>query len=182
MGVAFFLVVRRAILRRAADPNASSIALTQTYQPANGLFTAHYPADFAAKKVAEGSVVITRHTGMATDESVSLISVANPISDDPAEFSRITETEVQKKLGAKGGTFTIGDPRPAKCVTGAATHTGVERLSSYEPALGQTQRVWSCTFMAGGHAYKFGYWVMQSDAARERSLLRRIVEATEIAP
>jgi hypothetical protein len=109
-----------------------------------------------------------------------LISVAHPITDDPEEFSRITETEAQKRLAAKGGTFTIGDARPAKCVTSAATRAGVERVSTYQPLVGPMARSWSCTFIAGGHAYKLGYWAMQSEVAEARPLLRRIVEATEL--
>jgi hypothetical protein len=179
-GVAVVLVKREMQHAKATeDPRA--VPLTERYESANGLIAARYPADFAARRIAKGTIVLSRN-GLSGDEALALISVAEPITDDPTELSRILEIEAQKALAEKGGTYTFGDAEPAKCVAGAASHPGVQRIRNYRSSVGTEYTGWSCTFVAGGHAYKFSYLVPQARAASERPLLKRIMEATELKP
>jgi hypothetical protein len=176
-GVVF--LVRREVQHSKATADPRAVPLTERYESANGLIAARYPADFAARRIAKGTIVVSRN-GLSGDEAIGLISVADPITDDPAELSRILEVEAQKNLAEKGGTYTFGDPEPAKCVAGSASHPGVQRVRTYRSPLKVEYTGWSCTFVAGGHGYKFSYLVPEARAASERALLKRIMEATEL--
>mgnify|MGYP001269081764 CR=1 FL=1 len=105
--------------------------------------------------------------------------MANPITDDANELSRILEVETQKKIEAKGASYVAGEPGATHCVTSASSHAGVQRVSTYQ-LLGQSYRFWSCTFVAGGHGYRIGYVAALPNLASDRPLLKRIVEATEL--
>jgi hypothetical protein len=177
-GAVVFLV-RREIQHTKATGDPRAVPLTERYESANGLIAARYPADFAARRIAKGTIVLSRN-GLSGDEAIALVSVSDPITDDPVELSRILELEAQKALTEKGGTYTFGDPEPAKCVAGSASHPGVQRVRTYRSPLGNEYGGWSCTFVAGGHAYKFSSLVPQARAASERPLLKRIMEATEL--
>ena len=143
------------------------------------LWPAHYPADFAAKHIGEHGGVVTRVVGLS-EEGISLPSVTKPTTDDPGELSRMFEVEMQKSMEAKGGTYVAGEPGPTPCATDASSHAGVQRVSSYQ-LMGQDYRLWSCTFLAGGHGYRIGYVGSKTNLAPDRPLLKRMVEASEVA-
>jgi hypothetical protein len=174
-------LVKRELQHTRATEDPRAVPLTERYESANGLIAARYPADFAARRIAKGTIVVSRN-GLSGDEAIGLVAIADPITDDPAELSRILELEAQKTLAEKGGTYTFGDPESAKCVAGSASHPGVQRVRTYRSALGVEYSGWSCTFVAGGHGYKFSYLVPQGRDASERPLLKRIMEATELKP
>jgi hypothetical protein len=123
--------------------------------------------------------VVSRN-GLGGDEAIGLLAVANPITDDPAEISRILELEGQKALTAKGGTYTFGDPEPAQCISASGSHPGIRRGRTYVSLMGAAYGGSSCTFVAAGHAYKFSYLAPQSRIEQERPLLKRIMDATEL--
>jgi hypothetical protein len=181
MAGAVVFLVRREIRHAKATADPRAVPLTEHYESANGLITAHYPADFAARRVAKGSITVSRN-GLSGDEAVGLTSIAKPIADDPAELSRVLEMEVQKSLAEKGGTYTFGDPEPARCVAGSASHPGVQRVRTYRTALGIEYSGMTCTFVAGGHGYQFNYLAPQARITSERPLLKRIMDATELNP
>ena len=144
-------LVRREMRRVMMSQNPYAVPLSELYKSGNGLITAHYPADFAAQRLGEGAIVVSRHL-LGGEEGISLIAVNHPISDDAGELSRIMEVETEKALTTKGGTYVIGEPGPTQCVTSSANRAGVERVSTYRSPLGVAFRRWSCTFLAGGHA------------------------------
>jgi hypothetical protein len=178
-GAGIYLVVKRQFLLRAkrTDPN---VPLAQKYTSANGLITAHYPSDFAAKKIEQGSVLVSRNLGLGDDEAVVFTAIAQPITDDPHELARVLENAFEKGIRAKGGTVLIGEPRAGRCETNQAAYDGAETVGTYTIAPGPTITVWSCVFVAGGHGYKLSYLVPRSRITEEGPLLRRIVAAAEL--
>jgi hypothetical protein len=178
VGAGVFLAKREMMLRsRSTHPNAP---LTQQYRANSGLITAHYPSDFAAKNVAEGSLLVSRNLGLGEEEIVSVTAVSHPITDDVQELARVMQIAFEKTITSKGGTVTAGAPGPAKCETSEALHAGIEIVTTYQVALAATYTVWSCTFLAAGHGYKLAYFVPRERIREERPLLRRILAATEL--
>jgi hypothetical protein len=182
--VALFVVVAVFTVRRFqhrsshTDPN---VPLTQQYQPENRLFTVHYPVDFAAKRIDEGTVVVSRRISLIDDEAVTVAAVWQPISDDVNEFSRVLEHAFRKSIEEKGGHVSGGDPRPAKCPTSGALHDGIEIIDMYRIAGSESVTRWSCTFLAHGHGYKLTYAVGHDRIVEQRPLLERIIAATELS-
>jgi hypothetical protein len=175
----YFLAKRQLLLRaRRSDPN---VPLVQHYASANGLITAHYPSDFAAKKLEQGSVLVSRNLGLGDDEALVFTAIAEPITDDVRELARVLENAFEKGITGKGGTVSAGDPRPAKCETSQATYDGIETISMYSIPPGGTITVWSCVFVAGAHGYKLTYLVPRKRITEEGPLLRRIIAAAELS-
>jgi hypothetical protein len=179
-GAGVFFLVKRQALRRAkgSDPN---VPLAQKYTSANGLITAHYPSDFAAKKLEQGSVLVSRNLGLGDDEAVVFTAIAQPITDDPQELARVLENAFEKSIRAKGGSVLIGDPHPARCETNEASYDGAETVGTYTIAASPRVTVWSCVFVANGHGYKLAYLVPHTRITQEGALLRRIVASAELA-
>jgi hypothetical protein len=179
-GVGVFFLARHAMALRAkrSDPN---VAFAQHYTSANGLITAHYPSDFAAKKLEQGSVLLSRNLGLGDDEALVFTAIAQPITDDAQELARVLENAFEKGITSKGGTVSSGDPRPGKCETSDGSHTGVEQISTYSIPPSGTINVWSCVFVTGGHGYKLSYLVSRKRIPEEGPLLRRIMAAAELS-
>jgi len=72
---------------RAAKAAPLTSAFTESYATTNGLLTAHYPSDFAAKKLDDSTLVVSRNLGGGTDEVLTLAAVRSPITDDPHEVA-----------------------------------------------------------------------------------------------
>jgi hypothetical protein len=180
-GAGVFFLVKRQFLLRAAKRADPSVPLTQKYTSGNGLVTAHYPSDFAAKKLEQASVMLSRNLGLGNDEAVVFTAIGQPITDDPQELARVLEGAFEKSIRAKGGTVTVGESRAAKCETSLTAYSGVETVGTYNIPPGPTVDLWSCVFVTGGHGYKLSYLVAHGRSAEERPLLRRILAATELA-
>jgi hypothetical protein len=178
-GTGLYFIGKRAIALRAkrSDPN---VPLAQQYKSNNGLIIAHYPSDFAAKKLEQGSVMVSRNLGLGDDEAAVFTAIAQPITDDVQELARVLQSAFEKGITSKGGTVSAGSPRPAKCETSQAVYGGVETVSSYSLVPGASITVWSCVFVADGHGYKLSYLVPRSRIVEEGPLLRRIVAAAEL--
>jgi len=161
------LGVQKRIAKDKADLEAP---LTQKYPSENGLIVAHYPADFAAASRSEASLQVSRG---AHDDSILLVATGTPVSDDPAELSRVALKPILEAFGKKGSVATATEG-PATCLgspgystTGSASLT-LEKVDT-----------WSCTFVKEGRGYVF-FISVNKTYAEDMPLLKRIVEATEL--
>jgi hypothetical protein len=170
---------RRAMKAGTATVAPASVALSESYKTTNGLLTAHYPADFAAKRLDDATVMISRNLGDGTDEVVTFGAVPDPISDDPHEFGRILIDSLSKNVVAKGGTAQKGAERPTTCL---GTHAGVEVEITFTFDSGRPYDSKSCFFMMAKRGYELRYDVPRTRAAQDVPLLERIMDATELAP
>ncbi len=161
------------VRKYAADAKTSqaNVALSQKYEGPNGLLVAHYPADFAAQARGEDALQVSR-AGLR-DDSILLIAIKRPISNDPAELSRVVLKPILDAFAAKGSVTTKSEgagqclDRMGYKTEGVAT-VGVEDVIT-----------WSCTFMEGGHAYVF-FVSVNSLFEGDMPLAQRIVDATDI--
>jgi hypothetical protein len=177
VGIAIFAATRH--LQRRSSPTDPNAPLTQQYTPETGLFTAHYPSDFAVR-MESGSVILFRRGLLDDEEAVVVTAVAHPISDDARELARVMEVAFRKHMEGKGFRVMGGDLRPAKCPTSGALHDGIEIIDMYWMVESARVTTWSCTFLEHGRGYKLSYVVPRARVTEERPLLERIVGATEL--
>ena len=170
---------RRAMKAGAAAVDPASVALSQSYKTTNGLLTAHYPADFAAKSLDTATLMVSRNLGDGSDEVVTFGVVPDPITDDPHEFGRILLDSLSKNVTAKGGTTVKGAERAARCL---GSYPGEEVEVTFTFSSGNPYDSKSCFFMIGKRGYELRYDVPRSRAAHDVPLLERIIDATELAP
>ena len=170
---------RRAMKAGAAAVDPRSVVLSQSYKTTNGLLTAHYPADFAAKRLDDATLMVSRNLGDGSDEVVTFGAVPDPITDDPQEFGRILLDSLAKGVSAKGGTSQKGPVRPAKCL---GSYPGVEAEMTFTMAPGHPYDSKSCFFMIGKRGYELRYDVPRSHATQDLPLLERIIDSAELAP
>lgn len=159
---------RRSINR--TSPQAD--AFTQSYSTENALVTAHYPADFAAKKLSANSIILARNLQDGTDEAIAFTAVATPISDDLNEYARVVLNAEVK--GLQGYTETS-----KKQSTCGAGHPSIETVGRWgsNPMLKYERH--SCIFLANGHGYSIGFSAPERHAAEEIPLLQRIRQSAE---
>jgi hypothetical protein len=159
--------------------NPGAVPLSQSYATPNGLLTAHYPADFAAKTLDNATLVISRNFGGGEDEVVTLAAVKSPITNDVKEFARILDGLVEKNVIAKGGTYTQTSHHPAQCL---GSHPGFELDTTFKlPTVGPYVSK-ACFFLTADKGYEARYDVPSSRSAHEVVLLDRIIAATVLAP
>ena len=80
-------------------------------QPASKTTTSQ---DFAASTQGESVVQLMR--GGVRDDSILLISIETPISNDPAELGRVVVKPIVDMFPSKGGTYTEKTHGPADCI------------------------------------------------------------------
>jgi hypothetical protein len=151
----------------AEAPDASR--MTQSFAAPNGLITAHYPPDFAAKVTGKSALMMSRNIDGDDTELVTLVSVADPISPDLGEFTRTVALSEVKKLD--------GYQQVSRNQTRCGGVDAVEILSTWKPAGVTYRRRW-CGFVRNGHGYAFAYTLPETEAAHDEELLRAIVDAT----
>jgi hypothetical protein len=154
------------------SPPAAPEPLTQTHDSANGLVTLHYPASFAAEKVGTGSIVLSRNLPNGHSETVSFVTIEEPISHELAEFARVVQAAQVKKLD---GYAPISER-----TTACNAVTCIESTGTWHSSLGSvTYRRLGLAFIKNGHGYAFSYSVPQTEAATDELLLAKIVESTD---
>jgi hypothetical protein len=153
--------------KTAEAPDANR--MTQSFAAPNGLITAHYPADFAAKVTGKSALLMSRNLDGDETELVTLVSVADPISPDLGEFTRTVSLSEVKKLD--------GYQQIARNATKCGGVDAVEILSTWKPAGTTYKRRW-CGFVRNGHGYAFAYTLPETEATHDEDLLRAIVDAT----
>jgi hypothetical protein len=180
LGMGVYVGYTRAKERAAAakvSPHA--VALSASYTTPNGLLTAHYPADFAAKSLDDATLVVSRNFPGGEDEVVTLAAVRSPITNDPHELARILLGLVDKNVAAKKGTSTKTAEREVMCL---GKYRGVETEGTFSLPGSATYESKACFFLHGDRGYEVRYDVPRSRAADEVPLLTRIIEATVLAP
>jgi hypothetical protein len=171
---------QREIARsKAAKMDRLADALAEHYTTTNGLLTAHYPSDFAAKNLDDSTLLVSRNLGGGDDEALTLAAVRKAITDDPHELARLLWASHEKRVTTKGGTSTRTGDRAAKCL---GKYDGVEWEGTFTMPPGKTFLSKGCFFIHGEHGYELRYDVPSARSAEDAPLLARIVEATELAP
>jgi len=168
---------RNAMRQHAPTDRPSTLPLTQTYATPNGLLTAHYPAEFAAKTIGEGTLIVSKTFVGDEGEVVTLSAVGNPITDDLREFARVSEAASEKHVVSQGGKYTKTAESKSNCLAG---HPGLRVEVSYQLASVE-YAARSRYFFIKGRGLEVRYDVPRARAERETALLERIIEATELA-
>jgi hypothetical protein len=157
----------------ASSLAASPEALTETFATENGLLKLHYPADFAAKSVTKGVVVVSRNLGNGWDEAATFAAIEKPISDDAREFARVFDkASLAKRTNFVEQKRTETDYREGR---------GVETVGTWGKP-GKVFRLHQWTFVRHGHGYHFEYSVPDAQAAKEEPVVQSILAAVEFSP
>jgi hypothetical protein len=154
----------------------ADLPLDQSFTTPTKLLTLHYPADLVASTAGEHSASLAPVGKGALHPESEVYFTANmtPISNQVTEYARVILDTLAR---GKTDYNEIARSR-APCFKGI---DGVEHVATFSDR-GHTIRRWSCTFLANGHGYSFGHFVAVPDGEKDQALLRRIVDATEIAP
>jgi len=161
----------------AEDPR--TVPLTQSYATPNGLLTAHYPADFAAKALDHATLAMTRKVGAVDTESVVVAAVAHPVTNDVREFARLLDAQSETFVRSNGGTYTKTGEHAATCLGG---RPGWSVEIRYTMAIGSAYVSKTCYAIENDIGYEFRYDLPQPQVSRDTVLVERIIEATDVAP
>jgi hypothetical protein len=157
---------QREMSDTGADPTAG---LSESFHSPNGLITAHYPADFAAKITGKAAIIMSRNLDDDESELITLVSVMEPVSTNLTEYTRVVSIAEIKKLD--------GYQEISKTSTKCLGVDGVEIVSTWKPGTVVYRRHW-CGFLRNGHGYAFAYTLPAKTAESDEPLLRAIVDAT----
>jgi hypothetical protein len=165
--------------RERAKEDPATVKLTETVSSSNGLVTAHYPADFGAKKVDFATVALSRKLTVG-DESITIgaLPIDKAATDDIEEFARIILMAVEKNVEAKGGTTTRGTKRAARCL---GKYDGFEWQPTFSLPVGGDYVGKACFFELRNRFHVVRYDVAKSQAEAQAPVLTKIMEATELA-
>jgi hypothetical protein len=163
----------RSLLHVDPDP-----AIDTTYDAPNGMLRLHYPKSFAARVGRNNVVSVSRVVGMGEDESVSVVAVDRPISNDVREFARVVLDRGQEAEAKLTTNFHETARFDAKCF---GENDGIEAIAAFESkTLGVEYVQGSCTFLRDGHGYYFS-WALPAHLSNEHGpLLRKIMRSTEL--
>jgi len=162
-----------------STPTSTSTAAgnSETYITTNGLVTAHYPADFAAKSIDSGTLMLSRNNSDGTDEVVEVAGVPNPISDDVNEFSRVLVQAMKKNIeSTTTGKWVETSRRRTTCFK---TYAGLQIEGTYTAGITK-ENVKICYFMRPNKGYELKTIVPAMHESRDLPVLQGIVDATEI--
>lgn len=153
----------------------ADVLLDQTYVTKTKLLTLHYPKDFAANAAGEHSAALapTALGSLHKESEVYFTANLTPVSNEVSEYARVILDTL-----ARGKTDYLEISRVKKPCFG--DFEGIEHVATFSDR-GHSVRRWSCTFLAGGHGYSFGFFVAVPEGEEDEPLLRRIIAATEIA-
>ncbi len=145
---------------------------TEQYASPHKLVTAHYPPGFKPSVGGKNGIILARDNDDGSDEAISLLCIADPISQDSAGFAKVVLAASTSKLtGYKQLTS-----RTAVCngVAGATEITG----TWVDDKSNRTLFRRACAFTRHGHGYSYGYSIPERYAADHMPLFQAIVEAT----
>jgi hypothetical protein len=107
------------------------------------------------------------------DDSIILAGIKVPVSDNPAELSRVALKPILDAFAAKGGTQTAHEGAGSCLGRPGYTTDGTARVGLEDVV------TWSCTFVERGHGYVV-FISVNATFDEDMPLLKRIVDATEI--
>jgi hypothetical protein len=156
-----------------AGTRVSRETRTENFATQNHLITLHYPADFAAKVIDGDTLVLSRNLPDGETDVLHFMALADPISNDNNEFTRVAGQVESKKPSdweyrevSKGKATCNGMP-------------GLEIVSTWKPpGSNMRSRRWWCAFLRNGHGYAFSYNTPGNVPDAHEALLRSIVGAT----
>jgi len=157
----------------AATPAASAEPLSESFAAKDGLMTLRYPADFAAQPSDADVVALSRNLSGGESDVLVFLAVANPISRELAEFTRVSaQSELKRPADWE---YRKVSQQKATC----NGMPGLEIVATWKPpGVSGRSRRWWCAFLRGGHGYVFSYNTPENVSATHEPLLRSIVEAT----
>ena len=178
-GVLGYMSARRSMTAARAASTATSVptTFTQTYSTSNGVVTAHYPSDWAAKSIDHATLAITRNLGDGTDELVYVAGVKNPISDDVNEFSRVLINAMVKNIEATGDTWTETSRHRDTCFR---TFSGLAVEGTFTAKGITKENVRMCFFMQTDRGYELKTMVPAIHESRDLPLLQSMIDATDV--
>jgi len=170
---------KQLIGRRQATGNGAAAAapsadpLSETFSAKDGLMTLRYPADFAAQPSDDDVVALSRNLRAGESDVLVFVAIADPISRELAEFTRVTALPELKRPA--DWEYRKVSQQKATC----NGMPGLEIVATWKPAgaSGRSRRWW-CAFLRGGHGYVFSYNTPERVSESHEPLLRSIVEAT----
>jgi hypothetical protein len=178
VGVLVGVLLSRAIFVAVVHRRENVVVnttISATHPSPNGLFVAHYPAAFTPvvqPGLPEGTFML-RHP--SKDEHVAICAFPNAVPDDPWKLQQIVQRDGVAGLLRTGATYEETERRDETC----AGKNGAVVIGKVT-AKGTTGKMWSCTFVHGGHPYWLMYLIDDRDAQADEAMLRRIVDATEL--
>lgn len=175
LGVATAAAALPACKKSRHDGAHADLPLDQTYTTKTRLLTLHYPKDMVANAAGDHSAALAPTPLGALHRESEAYFTANmaPVSNEVTEYARVILDTL-----ARGKTDYRELSRQRKiCFRDVE---GIEHVATFTDH-GRTFRRWSCTFLAGGHGYSFGFFVAVPDGEDDEVLLQKIVSSTEIA-
>ncbi len=160
-----------------ATTTTGSSTLSETYASSNGLVTAHYPSEFAAKALDHATIMMSKNNTDGTDEVVTVAGVSPPISDDVNEFSRVLVNNMKKNIEASGDKWTETSRRRTTCYK---TYPGLEIQGTFTAQGITKENVKICYFMRPNKGYELKTVVPAIHEYRDGPLLQSMIDATDI--
>lgn len=165
----------QAMTAGATEEDRTDEPLDQVYISPNGLVTVHYPASFAAKRVGDATVVVSRNLTDGHDEALSFTAIETPISDDLKEFARVVEQGAEKHYNQ----FSL----KARTATTCHGAKGIETTGAWKSKKSEAYfTAWSCDFIRDGHGYRLFYTTPERLQDLHGPMLKRIIDATTFPP
>ncbi len=169
---------RAAEKNRTANEAPGSRGLPQSFATKNKLVTAHYPSDFVATTIDEGTILVSRRTSDGPVEGIVIGGFARPISNEVDEFARLLLTQMDKKYKEEGGSSYVETGRhPAQCL---GRYEGLQVDVTYKMASGPRYTQSSCVFLKGNAGYVARFYVPVTVEARDKEGLVRMLTATDV--
>ena len=158
---------------------AREATISETFRSPNGLLVAHHSPAFIASPQPNTppgtSVVALRHR--TKDEGLFLASFILPFAapTDVWRIHQLIHKDFLAGLGPDAASYVEQDRQDGKCAgeDGAIVFGRIQ-------VKGHSGKLWVCTFLHGGHPYRFMYAAADAHVAMDEALLRRIVDATEL--
>jgi hypothetical protein len=154
---------------------AATAALTESYSSPNGLVTAHYPSDWAAKSVDSGTLTISRNLSDGTDELVYVAGIENPITSDVDELARVLMASQTKTIEATGQKWIETARSHTKCFQ---TFPGLSVYGTFRAGTTQ-EKLHMCFWVRKNKAYVTKTMVPEIHETGDLPLLQSMVDASD---
>lgn len=158
--------------KKKSQPEPIAV-FTESFVSPHKLVTAHFPTGFHTSLGGKNGIVLGRDLDDGSDEAISILCIADPISQDSAEFAKV----VLPASTAKLNNYKQLSQRVTTCngVEGATEVTGT--WTDKESGRQLFRR--ACAFTRHQHGYAFGYSIPQGYAAEHMPLFQAIVDGTQ---
>jgi hypothetical protein len=158
---------------KASVVEAIPATFSESYVSPHKLVTARFPPGFTTGLGGKNGIILSRNLDDGSDEAISILCIADPISQESAAFAKVVLDASTSKLNNYKQLTT----RTTTCngVPGATEVTGTWS----EKSSGRVLFRRACAFTRRGHGYSYGYSIPQDFAIAHGPLFQAIVEATQ---